>query len=94
MDFRQHIVFKYLGNIGIYQVLHVRNLQLNWVYPFISDKVERSFLLYILGLDGQVPSKQPRDLTHFQKLCAAVGKSAKCCVIPIAGLDVLCKDAL
>lgn len=34
----------------------------------------------------------PADVDAFISGCAAVGQQAKCCVIPIAGQDLLCQD--
>ncbi|TQV96986.1 Hydrophobin 2 [Cordyceps javanica] len=51
-------------------------------------------LLGLVDIDCNVPSRQPTSGRDFRDMCAATGKSAKCCVIPVAGQDVLCQDAI
>ncbi|KAF8924103.1 beta ketoadipyl CoA thiolase, th1, partial [Haplosporangium gracile] len=46
-------------------------------------------VLGVACLDGGVPSESPRDAQHFREICGKAGKAAKCCVIPVAGQDVL-----
>ncbi|CAE7013082.1 hypothetical protein CFE70_002315 [Pyrenophora teres f. teres 0-1] len=49
-------------------------------------------VLGAIGLDCAVPATTPADVDAFISGCAAVGQQAKCCVIPIAGQDLLCQD--
>ncbi|KAI1842943.1 hypothetical protein JX266_010796 [Neoarthrinium moseri] len=45
----------------------------------------------VADLDCKNPSAIPSSPTNFKELCAAVGKTAECCVIPVLGQDVLCQ---
>ncbi|KAF2034344.1 hydrophobin 2, partial [Setomelanomma holmii] len=47
-------------------------------------------VLGAVGLNCGVPATQPTDTSSFIGICAASGQQAKCCVIPVAGQDVLC----
>ncbi|PHH70927.1 hypothetical protein CDD83_5315 [Cordyceps sp. RAO-2017] len=51
-------------------------------------------VLGVAGLDCKAPSSGPTDLAGFKGICGAAGKSARCCVLPVAGQDVLCTDPL
>ncbi|OAA82275.1 Trihydrophobin [Akanthomyces lecanii RCEF 1005] len=51
-------------------------------------------VLGVLGLDCSSPSKTPTSGDDFKAICGADGKQAKCCVLPVAGQDVLCQDAI
>ncbi|PNP46044.1 hypothetical protein TGAMA5MH_02079 [Trichoderma gamsii] len=51
-------------------------------------------VLGLADLDCDVPSSIPKDGADFQAICAAGGKQAKCCVLPILGQDLLCVDAI
>ncbi|KAJ4163647.1 hypothetical protein LMH87_005361 [Akanthomyces muscarius] len=51
-------------------------------------------VLGVLGLDCSSPSKTPTSGDDFKSICGAAGKQAKCCVLPVAGQDVLCQDAI
>ncbi|KID90820.1 Hydrophobin 2 [Metarhizium guizhouense ARSEF 977] len=44
-----------------------------------------SLLLGVVGLDCEVPG-----VGDFQEICAKKGKGAACCVLPVAGQDLLC----
>ncbi|KAK6223941.1 hypothetical protein LQW54_000086 [Pestalotiopsis sp. IQ-011] len=47
-------------------------------------------VLGVADLDCANPSAIPASAYAFQADCATVGKTARCCVIPVAGQDVLC----
>ncbi|KAH0600502.1 hypothetical protein MHUMG1_01499 [Metarhizium humberi] len=47
-------------------------------------------LLGVIGLDCKSPSEVPRDGTHLKEICARTGGKALCCVLPVAGQNVLC----
>ncbi|KAF4594860.1 Hydrophobin 2 [Ophiocordyceps camponoti-floridani] len=49
-------------------------------------------VLGVADLDCKSPSRTPTSLADFNSICAGVGNRARCCVIPVAGLAVLCKD--
>ncbi|CAG5181280.1 uncharacterized protein ALTATR162_LOCUS9683 [Alternaria atra] len=49
-------------------------------------------VLGAVGLNCKVPTTTPANTTDFISGCAATGQQAKCCVIPVAGQDVLCQD--
>ncbi|KAK6527259.1 beta ketoadipyl CoA thiolase, th1 [Arthrobotrys megalospora] len=51
-------------------------------------------VLGVLGLDCSNPSSQPTSGSNFKSLCVAAGKKAACCVLPVAGQDVLCQNAI
>ncbi|KJK83510.1 hypothetical protein H634G_01639 [Metarhizium anisopliae BRIP 53293] len=51
-------------------------------------------LLGIAGLDCQSPGSTPHDGPEFGRICAQDGKHAACCVVPIAGQDLLCVTAV
>ncbi|RAH84952.1 hypothetical protein BO86DRAFT_396587 [Aspergillus japonicus CBS 114.51] len=52
-----------------------------------------SDVLGLLDLNCTTPNPAPSDQTDFKDICSKAGKSAKCCVLPIASQDVLCQDA-
>ncbi|EDU39489.1 hydrophobin-like protein [Pyrenophora tritici-repentis] len=49
-------------------------------------------VLGAIGLDCAVPATTPANVDAFISGCAAGGQQAKCCVIPVAGQDLLCQD--
>ncbi|KAJ6782984.1 hypothetical protein PWT90_10380 [Aphanocladium album] len=49
-------------------------------------------VLGVLDLDCKSPSRTPTSGADFKSICAAVGKQAKCCVLPVAGQAALCQD--
>ncbi|CAI9636842.1 unnamed protein product [Alternaria burnsii] len=49
-------------------------------------------VLGAVGLNCAVPATTPANTSDFISGCAATGQQAKCCVIPVAGQDVLCQD--
>ncbi|KAM3528963.1 hypothetical protein NHJ13051_002109 [Beauveria bassiana] len=51
-------------------------------------------VLGVLGLDCSTPGRTLASGDNFERICAAVGKQAKCCVLPVAGQDLLCQDAI
>ncbi|GFP53041.1 hypothetical protein ACSS6W_000479 [Trichoderma asperelloides] len=51
-------------------------------------------VLGIIGLGCEVPPQTPRDGADFKNICAKTGDQALCCVLPIAGQDLLCQAAV
>nr|P52755.1 RecName: Full=Cell wall protein qid3; Flags: Precursor [Trichoderma harzianum]CAA50728.1 QID3 [Trichoderma lixii] len=50
-------------------------------------------VLGLADLDCAVPSTTPHDGPNFQSICVANGgKRARCCVLPVLGLGVLCQN--
>ncbi|CRK33096.1 Hydrophobin-1 like protein [Verticillium longisporum] len=47
-------------------------------------------VLGVASLDCSVPSRTPSDGSDLKSICAAVGKSALCCSVPVAGQSLLC----
>lgn len=47
-------------------------------------------VLGLLGLDCETPNQLPTSADSFRGNCATIGKQARCCVLPVAGQDVLC----
>ncbi|KAL6897649.1 fungal hydrophobin domain-containing protein [Trichoderma evansii] len=51
-------------------------------------------LLGVLHLDCQTPRQVSSVLNPLSSVCALKGLQAKCCTVGIAGLGLLCQDAL
>ncbi|KAL7919155.1 hydrophobin [Trichoderma austrokoningii] len=51
-------------------------------------------LLDLLYLDCETPKEVSSVLNPLSNICALSGLQAKCCTVGIAGLGVLCQDAL
>ncbi|KAK1244057.1 hypothetical protein MKX08_002195 [Trichoderma sp. CBMAI-0020] len=51
-------------------------------------------ILDLLYLDCETPRGVSTVLNPLRNICAAQGLQAKCCTVGIAGLGVLCQDAL
>ncbi|PHH85286.1 hypothetical protein CDD83_638 [Cordyceps sp. RAO-2017] len=49
-------------------------------------------VLGVLSLDCKPPSKSPDSMNSFKSICASQAGKAMCCVIPVAGLAVLCTE--
>ncbi|KAH8659986.1 putative hydrophobin precursor [Xylariales sp. PMI_506] len=47
-----------------------------------------------LGCDTPTNDLRPTNSLEFVNVCAAVGKSAGCCVLPVAGQDLLCQPVI
>ncbi|KAI1841573.1 hypothetical protein JX265_004697 [Neoarthrinium moseri] len=45
----------------------------------------------IADLDCANPPEVPTDATNFSAVCSAIGQRARCCVLPILDLGVLCQ---
>ncbi|KAI1177942.1 hydrophobin-like protein [Nemania sp. FL0916] len=45
----------------------------------------------VVALDCDSPSSNPRTPLDFHKICARGGKKAACCIVPVAGQDLLCE---
>ncbi|XDG03732.1 hypothetical protein ABKA04_003347 [Annulohypoxylon sp. FPYF3050] len=48
-------------------------------------------VLGVADLNCASPSKVPGNAPEFQAICATGGQIARCCVLPVAGQDVLCE---
>ncbi|KAI1206138.1 hydrophobin precursor [Annulohypoxylon truncatum] len=48
-------------------------------------------VLGVADLNCATPSTELTSATQFKAACAAIGQQARCCVIPVAGQDVLCQ---
>ncbi|KAI1091189.1 hydrophobin precursor [Rostrohypoxylon terebratum] len=48
-------------------------------------------VLGVADLNCASPSRAPSSAPEFQAICASGGQIARCCVLPIAGQDVLCE---
>ncbi|KAJ4856931.1 fungal hydrophobin domain-containing protein [Trichoderma breve] len=48
----------------------------------------------VADLDCVVPPFAPSRCKSFYGACASIGRQPKCCVLPVAGVAVLCTDAL
>ncbi|KAI0181748.1 cerato-ulmin [Hypoxylon sp. FL1284] len=48
-------------------------------------------VLGVADLDCASPSEVPTSAESFEKTCSAGGQRARCCVLPVAGQDVLCQ---
>ncbi|PHH62989.1 hypothetical protein CDD81_6414 [Ophiocordyceps australis] len=48
----------------------------------------------LLEGDCIAPVRTPLDSADFHALCAADGRTAQCCVIPVSGVGLLCDAAL
>ncbi|KAL6812920.1 hydrophobin [Trichoderma sp. SZMC 28013] len=48
----------------------------------------------VADLDCVSPPSAPSKCKSFQGACASIGRQAKCCVLPVAGVALLCADAL
>ncbi|KAL7945292.1 fungal hydrophobin domain-containing protein [Trichoderma barbatum] len=53
-----------------------------------------SGILDLLYLDCKTPTQATSVLNPLSAVCGRVGLQAKCCTVGIAGLGVLCQDAL
>ncbi|EHK42849.1 hydrophobin [Trichoderma atroviride IMI 206040] len=53
-----------------------------------------TLVLGIVGLGCEVPTQTPRDGVDFKNICAKTGDQAVCCVVPVAGQDLLCQTAV
>ncbi|KAG6186104.1 hypothetical protein E4U10_005883, partial [Claviceps purpurea] len=51
-------------------------------------------LLGVLDLDCQSPSRTSFSSSDFKSTCRSEGRKARCCVLPVAGQDVLCTNPL
>ncbi|KAJ6784649.1 hypothetical protein PWT90_03212 [Aphanocladium album] len=51
-------------------------------------------ILGVAALDCKTITEVPHDANHASQICAKTGGAARCCVIPILGQAVLCKDAI
>ncbi|KAL7796812.1 hydrophobin [Trichoderma ceciliae] len=51
-------------------------------------------VLGLVGLDCHNPSSTPKNGADFQSICAKSGSQALCCVLPVAGQDVLCQPVV
>ncbi|EOA90258.1 uncharacterized protein SETTUDRAFT_60640, partial [Exserohilum turcica Et28A] len=49
-------------------------------------------ILGVAALNCYAPYTAPTDVNDFKAGCATSGQQAKCCVLPIAGQDILCQD--
>ncbi|KAL6893292.1 hydrophobin [Trichoderma evansii] len=48
-------------------------------------------VLGVVGLDCHVPGETPGNGVDFKNICARTGAQAVCCVVPVAGQDLLCQ---
>jgi hypothetical protein len=44
------------------------------------------------GLTNRLASTTQTNVDDFIDSCATAGQQAKCCVVPVAGQDLLCQD--
>ncbi|KAL7906085.1 fungal hydrophobin domain-containing protein [Trichoderma velutinum] len=51
-------------------------------------------VLGLADLDCVVPSTAPANADGFQSVCAATGRRPRCCVLPLAGVGVLCQTPI
>ncbi|KFG78354.1 hydrophobin [Metarhizium anisopliae] len=51
-------------------------------------------ILGVIGLDCKSPGSTPHDGADFRRICADTGDQALCCVIPVAGQNLLCVTAV
>ncbi|KAF3057697.1 Trihydrophobin [Trichoderma lentiforme] len=51
-------------------------------------------VLGVADLDCRTPPDLPSKCKNFGSACATIGLQPKCCVLPVAGVAVLCTDAL
>ncbi|KAI1753058.1 fungal hydrophobin [Xylaria castorea] len=51
-------------------------------------------VLGVADLDCLTPDAVPTSPQVFEKICATGGQRARCCIIPVAGQDVLCQTPL
>ncbi|KAJ3491482.1 hypothetical protein NLG97_g5588 [Lecanicillium saksenae] len=51
-------------------------------------------VLGVAGLDCHTITEVPNDANHANQICAKTGAAARCCVVPILGQALLCKDAI
>ncbi|KAG8407040.1 hypothetical protein J3459_016459 [Metarhizium acridum] len=49
-----------------------------------------TLVLGVIGLDCASPTETPNDGRNFRDICAKSGQKAACCVLPVAGQDLLC----
>ncbi|KAI0392555.1 hydrophobin precursor [Xylariaceae sp. FL0594] len=47
-------------------------------------------VLGVADLNCAAPSAVPYSPSNFQAICAKGGQTARCCVVPVAGQDLLC----
>ncbi|EHK19278.1 uncharacterized protein TRIVIDRAFT_9842, partial [Trichoderma virens Gv29-8] len=57
---------------------------------FASPQCCATDVLGVADLDCIVPTTAPQNAASFQSTCAASGRRPRCCVLPVAGLGVLC----
>ncbi|KAM0513886.1 hypothetical protein ACHAPE_007488 [Trichoderma viride] len=50
-----------------------------------------TLVLGVVGLNCESPAQTPRDGVDFKNICAKTGDQAACCVVPVAGQDLLCQ---
>ncbi|KAJ5758135.1 uncharacterized protein N7511_006829 [Penicillium nucicola] len=48
--------------------------------------------LKLAAFDCKIPSGAPSSLADFKSTCSAEEKTALCCLIPLGGADLICKD--
>ncbi|KAI0016270.1 hydrophobin precursor [Xylariomycetidae sp. FL0641] len=48
-------------------------------------------VLGVADLDCANPSSTPTSAESFEEICAGGGQRARCCVLPVAGQDILCE---
>ncbi|KAK2001031.1 hypothetical protein LX36DRAFT_653757 [Colletotrichum falcatum] len=48
-------------------------------------------VLGLANLDCHPPSAVPNSANNFKEVCASGGQRARCCVLPVIGLGVLCQ---
>ncbi|KAI1489597.1 hydrophobin precursor [Biscogniauxia mediterranea] len=51
-------------------------------------------VLGVADLDCAAPSAVPTSADSFKTICATGGQRARCCVLPVAGQDVLCQTPI
>ncbi|KAJ5865319.1 uncharacterized protein N7529_007235 [Penicillium soppii] len=48
--------------------------------------------LGVAALDCKIPSGAPSSLEDFQSTCSAEKQTALCCLIPLGGADLVCRE--
>ncbi|KAM6478307.1 hydrophobin [Trichoderma sp. SZMC 28011] len=51
-------------------------------------------VLGVADVDCRSPPSAPSKCKSFQGACASIGLQPKCCVLPVAGVALLCTDPL
>ncbi|OPB45549.1 HFB3 protein [Trichoderma guizhouense] len=51
-------------------------------------------VLGVADVDCVTPPEAPSKCKSFGSVCASIGRQPKCCAIPVAGLALLCTDAI